>query len=85
MLLNLCKTFYLKEKNNKAWNQGTAENWKWKTKYLSETNKVSYYNQSKWLEKNGISGLYYRKTLGDTYKITLDNASDTSKVEDGKQ
>ena len=75
----------MKEKNNKARNQGTAGNWKWKTKYLSETNKVSYYNQSKWLEKNGILGLCYRKTLDHTYKVTLDNASDTSRVEDGKQ
>lgn len=56
-----------------------------KDKILSETNKVSYYNQSKWLEKNGISGLCYRKTLDHTYKVTLDNASDTSRVEDGKQ
>lgn len=44
---------------------------------MSVKNKGSYYNQNKWLERSVNSGLYYRGALDGI----LDNASDTSRVE----
>ena len=73
------KTVYSKGKKRKSMEQKKGNKFENKIrKYLSETDKGSYYSQIKQLEEYENQKLYYSEALDGSCSLISENASDTS-------